>query len=84
MKLSNANEKGLGKLALPKKIIYPMMLVLLSSFALAQTTTTGLMHQKMPGMQSAGFAGLIYFIVGCFIFSVVFWLTHNWLVKNKK
>lgn len=84
MKLLSANEKGLGKLALPKKIVYPLMLVLLSSFAWAQSTATGLMHQKMPGMQSAGFVGLMYFIVGCFIFSAVFWLTHNWLVKNKK
>jgi len=81
MKLSNANEKGLGKLALPKKIIYPMMLVLLSSFVWAQT---GLMHyQQKASAKGSGMLTLLYFTLGCLIFSVVFWLTHNWLVKKR-
>ena len=41
------------------------------------------------GMMSTGMGawslyGLVYFIVIAFIFSVIFWLTHNWLVKGKK
>ncbi|MFH1064184.1 MAG: hypothetical protein V1729_03835 [Candidatus Woesearchaeota archaeon] len=27
--------------------------------------------------------GLLYLAIGAFVFSVVFWLTHNWLVKGK-
>lgn len=29
------------------------------------------------------FLGLIYLAVAAFVFSVVFWLTHNWLVHGK-
>ncbi|TKJ17551.1 hypothetical protein CEE44_03380 [Candidatus Woesearchaeota archaeon B3_Woes] len=36
------------------------------------------------GMFSWGFYKLFYFAVAVFIFSVIFWLTHNWLVKHKK
>jgi hypothetical protein len=28
--------------------------------------------------------GLLYMAIAAFIFSVIFWLTHNWLVKAKK
>ena len=65
-----------------KKWIYPLMLVLLSSFVWAQT---GLMHyqQKAPAKGSGMIIGLLYFTLGCLIFSVVFWLTHNWLVKKR-
>lgn len=31
-----------------------------------------------------GFYKLFYFALAVFIFSVIFWLTHNWLVKHKK
>jgi len=27
---------------------------------------------------------LIYFVIIVFIFSIIFWLTRNWLVKDKK
>jgi hypothetical protein len=65
-----------------KRVLYPLMLVLLSSFAWAQTT--GLMHYKSGSSGGSGILMLLYFTVGCLIFSVVFWLTHNWLVKNKR
>ena len=26
----------------------------------------------------------IYMALAAFIFSIIFWLTHNWLVKGKK
>gem|GEM_PF-5584379 len=81
MKLLSTNEKGLGKLALPKKLVYPIMLVLLSTFALAQST--GLMHYsgKTTGSSIMGF---VYLAIGSAIFSVIFWLTYKWLIKNKK
>ena len=63
-----------------KKLVYPAMLVLLSSFAWAQT---GLMHFTKPegGVDIMKF---VYFAIMAFIFSVIFWLTHNWLSKYKK
>ncbi|MBW3004674.1 hypothetical protein KY310_02495 [Candidatus Woesearchaeota archaeon] len=65
-----------------KKILYPIMLVLLSSFAWAQTT--GLMHYKDGSAGGSGMLlGLLYFAAGSLIFSVIFWLTHNWLVKKR-
>ncbi len=66
-----------------KRILYPLMLVLLSTFAWAQTT--GLMHYKDGGMGggSGMLVGLLYFAVGSLIFSVIFWLTHNWLMKKR-
>ena len=36
------------------------------------------------GMIGWGFYKLFYFAVAVFIFSAIFWLTHNWLVKHKK
>ena len=27
---------------------------------------------------------VIYFVLGIFVASVIFWLTHNWIVKGKK
>ena len=36
------------------------------------------------GMFGTGLYGLIYLAIGAFIFSIIFWLTHNWLVKGKK
>lgn len=31
-----------------------------------------------------GLLKLVYFVLGTFIFSVIFWATHVWLVKGKK
>ncbi len=63
-----------------KKLVYPVMFVLLSTFAFAQT---GLMHYsgEKAGINLMAF---VYFAVMAFIFSVIFWLTHNWLVKKKR
>ena len=36
------------------------------------------------GMLGWGFYKLFYFAVAVFVFSLIFWLTHNWLVKHKK
>lgn len=29
-------------------------------------------------------AGILYFALIAFIFSVIFWLTYNWLVKDRR
>lgn len=63
-----------------KKLVYPVMFVLLSTFAFAQT---GLMHYKETGSGSNMLMGLVYFAAMAFIFSVIFWLTHNWLAKKR-
>ena len=31
-----------------------------------------------------GLLGLVYFVLAAFIFSIIFWLTYEWLVKKKK
>ncbi len=36
------------------------------------------------GIVGGGLIGLVWFALVAFAFSVVFWLTHNWLVKGKK
>jgi uncharacterized membrane protein len=36
------------------------------------------------GWFGMGLLGLIYLAIGAFVFSVVFWLTHNWLVPKRK
>jgi len=38
----------------------------------------------MMGSYSWGLLGLVYFVLATLIFSIIFWLTHNWLVKGKK
>jgi len=66
-----------------KSLVYLIGLVLLSSVAFAQTT--GLMGYDRGGSGMDGMLiGLVYFAVMAFIFSAIFWLTHNWLAKNKK
>ncbi|NQU78301.1 hypothetical protein HQ545_00880 [Candidatus Woesearchaeota archaeon] len=36
------------------------------------------------GWFGMGILGLLYFMIGALVFSVIFWLTHNWLVKPHK
>ncbi|NQU79421.1 hypothetical protein HQ545_06660 [Candidatus Woesearchaeota archaeon] len=36
------------------------------------------------GWFGAGLIGWIYFAVGAFVFSAIFWLTHNWRVKPRR
>jgi hypothetical protein len=68
-----------------KKFMYFLLLVLLSISVVATgmmdfTGGYGITHKSGKGC----FLGLIYFIVGSFIFSAVFWLTHKWIMKSKK
>ena len=35
------------------------------------------------GVFGMGLFGLIYLVLISFIFSVIFWLTYNWLVKKR-
>ena len=40
-------------------------------------------------MDQTGYTGwallkTAYFVIAAFVFSVIFWLTHNWLVKDPK
>jgi len=38
------------------------------------------------GMMGSGMGiyGLVYFALAAFVFSVIFWMTHNWIVQKKK
>lgn len=36
------------------------------------------------GIYGMGVVGIIYFALAAFLFSVIFWLTHNWLIKGKR
>jgi len=42
------------------------------------------MIYKSSGMFGFGLLKLVCFAIIVFIFSVIFWATHNWLVKKKK
>ena len=70
-----------------KLILIPSLLVLLSLIALADYGMMG--YNNGSGMMGGGwilggFVGILYFALAAFIFSVIFWLTHNWLSKCKK
>lgn len=36
------------------------------------------------GMYGAALLGLVYFALAAFIFSIIFWLTYSWIIKDKK
>tara|TARA_Y100000034_G_scaffold5829_1_gene6464 strand:- start:10624 stop:10956 length:333 start_codon:yes stop_codon:yes gene_type:complete len=36
------------------------------------------------GAFGSGILKIVYFAFAAFLFSIIFWLTHNWLVKGKK
>lgn len=36
------------------------------------------------GTLGASLFGIVYFVLVAFVFSVIFWGTYNWLIKNKK
>ncbi len=38
----------------------------------------------MMGSGTMGLLSVIYFALAVFVFSVIFWLTHNWIVPKKK
>jgi hypothetical protein len=64
-----------------RKLLYPIFLILLSNFVLADMGD--MMGFGMMGTGMFSLFGLIYFAIGAFIFSVIFWLTHNWLAKKR-
>ena len=35
------------------------------------------------GGLAMGFYGLAFFAIASFVFSAIFWWTHNWLVKDR-
>jgi len=41
-------------------------------------------HKGAYGTFGYGILKLVYIAMGAFIISSIFWLTRNWLVKNKK
>ena len=65
-----------------KKIVISGALgMLLAGSAVLANMMDGRSYGSMYG---TGLALLIYFAIAAFIFSIIFWLTHNWLVKEKK
>ncbi len=72
-----------------KKLNLLIWLVLLSSFVLADEgmmDATGMMGYGMKGAYSftGSLFAVVYFALIALIFSVIFWGTYNWLVKDKK
>jgi hypothetical protein len=60
---------------------------LLASLAPAVMADDGDMMSGMMmggGVYGMGVLGFVYFALAAFIFSIIFWATHNWLVKGKK
>jgi hypothetical protein len=67
--------------------IITLMFFLSASVVLADVGLDMMGDYNMMGAGSwlgMSFVWLIYFAIGSFIFSATFWLTHNWLVKDKK
>lgn len=60
------------------------MLALLSTPALAQYGMMGSYGGYGGGFITMGLLGLIYLALASFVFATIFWLVHNWLVKDKK
>lgn len=77
-----------------RKTIFLTMLLLLSTVVMAGfgdgTCTMGGSYGgwSVGGKIVMVIAGIAYFVLASFVFSVVFWLTHKWLdckcVKKKK
>jgi len=67
-----------------RKILYLLATLLMSTIVWANmmdfTGGYGVAHKSGKGC----IIGLLTFVVGAFIFSVIFWLTHKWLVKKKR
>jgi len=65
-----------------KKIFYPLVFVLASPAVFADW---GMMDgYGMMGYGGMGVFGVVYFALAAFVFSLIFWLTHNWIVPKKK
>lgn len=68
-----------------KKIIFLVVLVIMSSLVFADYGDM-MGYGMMGGIGTFGMSliGVLYFALISFIFSAIFWGTHNWLVKGKK
>ncbi len=66
-----------------KLLVSVFFLIILSTSALAQYGMMGGYGPGGYGVFWMGLLGLVYLALGSFVFAVVFWLTHNWLVKGK-
>jgi len=64
-----------------KKLVIFILFLLVVPFVLADY---GMMGSEYGMMGGWGLFGLVYFVLAAFIFSVIFWLTYNWLIKGKK
>ncbi len=70
-----------------KIILVPAFLALLSPLVLADfggMMGSGYGMMGRGGMFGMGLFGAVWFALAALIFSIIFWLTHNWLVKGKK
>lgn len=68
--------------------LFGMGMVMISSIAIAVGDMMGFGSgygmMSGAGMFGMSLLGLIYLALGAFVFSVIFWLTYKWLVKDKK
>jgi uncharacterized membrane protein len=71
-----------------KKIIVPISLLSVLSCSVSADWNGMMGYGSSSGMMGGwgmGIYGVIYFALAAFVFSAIFWLTYNWLVKpNKK
>ncbi len=64
-----------------KTILFGALFALLSQPVLADWGMMGSTGMMGSGM---GIYGVIYFALAAFVFSVIFWMTHNWIVPKRK
>ncbi len=69
-----------------KKIITTLFLAAFSPAVLADGGYGMMGYGMMGGTGKFGMSlfGVLYFVLIAFVFSVIFWGTHNWLVKDQK
>jgi hypothetical protein len=67
-----------------KMALFAMLFLIIPSVLADEGMMSGFGMMGGAGMVGMGLVGLVYLAVGAFVFSVIFWLTHNWLVKGKK
>ena len=68
-----------------KKLVYSLIaaLLLFAVVASAHMKYYGGRYGMMAAGASGMVCGLIYFAIGAFVFSVIFWWVHNWMTKKK-
>ena len=65
-----------------RKMIFLSIMTLMSPSALAQYNMMG--GNGMMSGYGGGLTWLLYFAILSFVFSVIFWLTYNWLSGKKR